>query len=197
MNSIEDRGQDCSLDDIIALLIRLRSLSSLSRLARQGRPYQAFVSTIFNVAQRRMNVYPLHMHNFLLFNFLPSLILKAYFHGTICIRTVNPFLPGWSGAEIKCTVHVALPKWPINQFNLVQQSRQHALRAYFSTIYILSIQARVWLLSITTELSWKTIMFRHFSGRIPIQSILIKKLNLLKSHFKSQSRNFQVFQKCF
>jgi len=24
------------------------------------------------------------------------------------------FLPVWSGAEIKCTVHVALPNWPIN-----------------------------------------------------------------------------------
>ena len=39
-----------------------------------------------------------------------------------------------------------------------------------------SIQARVWLLSITTELSWKTIMFRHFSGRI-YNLFLLKKYN--------------------
>ena len=31
---------------------------------------------------------------------------------------------------------LALPKWPINQFKLVQQSRQKALRAYCPTIYI-------------------------------------------------------------
>ena len=29
------------------------------------------------------------------------------------------FLPGWSGAEIKCNVHVALPKRPINQIKLL------------------------------------------------------------------------------
>ena len=40
-----------------------------------------------------------------------------------------------------------------------------------------SIQARVWLLSITTELSWKTIMFRHFSGRI-YNLFLLKKPSL-------------------
>ena len=33
------------------------------------------------------------------------------------------FLPGSSGAEIKCTVHVALPKRPINLFDLVQQAK--------------------------------------------------------------------------
>ena len=40
------------------------------------------------------------------------------------------FLPGWFGAEIKYTQHVVLLKQPINQFNLVQQRRQQALRAY-------------------------------------------------------------------
>ena len=38
-------------------------------------------------------------------------------------------------AEIKCTVPVALPKQPINQFNIIQQSRQQARRAYSSNVY--------------------------------------------------------------
>ena len=45
------------------------------------------------------------------------------------------FLPGCSGAKIKCNVHVALPKQPINQFKLYQQSRQKVLRAYCPNIY--------------------------------------------------------------
>ena len=32
-------------------------------------------------------------------------------------------------------MHVALPKWPINQFKPIQQSRQKALRAYCPNIY--------------------------------------------------------------
>ena len=44
------------------------------------------------------------------------------------------FLPGWSGVEFKCTVHVALLKCPINQFKTVMQSRQQALqRSLFTT----------------------------------------------------------------
>ena len=53
---------------------------------------------------------------------------------TVCIRQDSKLLASlmqktfvsflaflvWSGAEIKCTVHVALPKWPINQFKLDQ-----------------------------------------------------------------------------
>ena len=38
----------------------------------------------------------------------------------------------WSGAEIKCTVHNALPKPP---HKLVQQSRQKALKAYCTNMY--------------------------------------------------------------
>ena len=34
------------------------------------------------------------------------------------------FLPDWSWAEIKCTVHVALLKRPINYFKVDQQSMQ-------------------------------------------------------------------------
>ena len=41
-------------------------------------------------------------------------------------------------AEIKCTLHVALPKRPIYQFNLVQQNRKQTLRAYCSNIYNVS-----------------------------------------------------------
>ena len=43
------------------------------------------------------------------------------------------FLSGRSGAEIKFTLHVALPKRPINQFKPVQKSKQQ--RAYCSNIY--------------------------------------------------------------
>ena len=45
------------------------------------------------------------------------------------------FLPGWSRAEIKCTVHIALPKRPINQFKLDQQIRKLRLRPYCPNIY--------------------------------------------------------------
>ena len=37
-------------------------------------------------------------------------------------------------AEIKCTVHVALPKQPITKLKLDQQFRQQALRPYFPNI---------------------------------------------------------------
>ena len=51
-----------------------------------------------------------------------------------------PFLPCRSGAEIKCAVHDALPKRSINQFKLVQESRQLVLRATV-LIYILWLKA--------------------------------------------------------
>jgi hypothetical protein len=38
-------------------------------------------------------------------------------------------------SETKCTVHAALPQWPINQLKPVQQSRQ---RAYYPNIYSVS-----------------------------------------------------------
>ena len=37
--------------------------------------------------------------------------------------------------KCKCTEHIALPKQPINQFELDQQSRQQVLKAYSSIIY--------------------------------------------------------------
>ena len=46
------------------------------------------------------------------------------------------FMPSWLiWEEIECTGYVALPKQPINQFRLVQQSRKQALRAYCPDIY--------------------------------------------------------------
>ena len=51
------------------------------------------------------------------------------------IQWYNHFPPGGYGAEIKCTVHVALPKWPISQFKLDQKSRQQVLRSYCFNIY--------------------------------------------------------------
>ena len=40
-------------------------------------------------------------------------------------------------SENKCTLHVALPKWPINLLQPDRQRRQQALRAYCPNIYIL------------------------------------------------------------
>ena len=50
------------------------------------------------------------------------------------------FLPGCSGAEIKCTVHVALPKRPINYFeiHLTETTPGTELRAYCSNIYAMA-----------------------------------------------------------
>ena len=45
--------------------------------------------------------------------------------------TFNSFLAG--------LVHVALPKWPLNQFQPVQHARQQVPRAYCSNIYTLSM----------------------------------------------------------
>ena len=42
------------------------------------------------------------------------------------------FLPGQSGAEMECTVHVALPKPRINQFKPVIQSRQQEFKSLLS-----------------------------------------------------------------
>ena len=43
----------------------------------------------------------------------------------------------WVWAEIECSVHVALPKRPLNQFKPVQQLRQLMLRAFCTNIFIL------------------------------------------------------------
>ena len=45
-------------------------------------------------------------------------------------------IPSWLIlAKIECTVHIALPKQPINQFKPLKQSRQQALGAYCLEIY--------------------------------------------------------------
>ena len=56
--------------------------------------------------------------------------------GCFLLRWYICFLPGQSGAEIKCTVQFAPLKRPIIQFQLIQQSRQQALRAFYPIIYI-------------------------------------------------------------
>ena len=44
-------------------------------------------------------------------------------------------IPSWLvWAKIECTVHDALPKWPINRFQPVWQIRQQAIRAYCPSI---------------------------------------------------------------
>ena len=46
-------------------------------------------------------------------------------------------IPTWVvWAEISVAVLVALPKWSINQFKLVQLSKKQALRAYCRHIYV-------------------------------------------------------------
>ena len=49
---------------------------------------------------------------------------------------MSPYVSsGKIGAEIECIMHSNLPKRPKNQINLVEQSRQQALRAYCRNIY--------------------------------------------------------------
>ena len=48
-------------------------------------------------------------------------------------------------AEIECAVNFDLPKWPINQFKPVQQSRQLVLRAYCRNVYIMRLTLRATL----------------------------------------------------
>ena len=45
------------------------------------------------------------------------------------------FLPGWSGAGINCSLHVALPKHLINQFNWFSNVYNKVLRAYCPHIF--------------------------------------------------------------
>ena len=49
-------------------------------------------------------------------------------------------IPSWLvWEEIECTVHIAPPNRPINQFELVQQSRQQVLRAYCPNMIVLYV----------------------------------------------------------
>ena len=51
----------------------------------------------------------------------------------IALVHLIPYWLFW--AEVKCMLHVVLPKRPINEFKLDQQSRQQALKAYCPNIY--------------------------------------------------------------
>ena len=50
-------------------------------------------------------------------------------------QTLHLILSWLVWADIECAVHVALPKWPINNFKLVKQSRQQVPRAYCPNLY--------------------------------------------------------------
>ena len=71
-------------------------------------------------------------------------LMQSYIHVLSC----------WCGTEINCTVHFALPKRPINQFILFQQSIQHAVKAYFSNIYTVTLEKKqsVWQFRPTSHL---------------------------------------------
>ena len=79
------------------------------------------------------------------------------------------FLPGWSEAEMKCTVHVDLPKRPINGFKLDQQKRQQVLRAYCPNIYIL------WVVRIIvgTKMGIAQLKFSHFLLNSVMEELLL------------------------
>ena len=71
----------------------------------------------------------------------------------LCSDTFDSFLAGLRRKSSVCTVHVALPKRPMNQFQLVQQSRQQALKAYCPEIHIYLLwfkgQDRKWIVLLT------------------------------------------------
>ena len=46
------------------------------------------------------------------------------------------FLPGWSGAEIKCTVHVDLPVNKLDNLNWISKVEKKAIKAYCPLIYM-------------------------------------------------------------
>ena len=79
--------------------------------------------SLFEQLQSKSRVSKLYLQsNFsinIFFSFLPCSKGTVYILGQYTLIfsyvVVHFFLSGCSGAEIKCTVHVALPKWPINR----------------------------------------------------------------------------------
>ena len=59
----------------------------------------------------------------------------------ISFGSFNLFLAGLVSAEIKFTVHVALPKWPVKLHKQVQYSRKQSLRTYCPNIYTVFLAA--------------------------------------------------------
>ena len=97
------------------------------------------------------------------------------------------FLPDWCGAEIKCTVHLALPKRPINQFKLDRQNRQQALRAYCSNIYTVTLGANV--------LQHESVSLSIVTWSRANPNVMIK---LFRSFYKFQKRyGFFFWNFCF
>ena len=60
----------------------------------------------------------------------------ALFSYSLALLLLIPSLLVW--AEIECTVHFALLKQPINQFEPDQQSRQHNQRCYCPNLYFVA-----------------------------------------------------------
>jgi hypothetical protein len=58
-------------------------------------------------------------------------------------------------------VHLDLPKWHINQFEPVEQSRQQALKAYCPNIYIL------WLKDWSATVRQEPLMMEAFGPCLP------------------------------
>ena len=77
---------------------------------------------------------PVPQSSFLVGTFLPFLTTRQL-QLLFSFGIFDSFLAGL-GAEIMCMVHLDLPKWPINQFEPVEQSRHQALKAYCPNIYI-------------------------------------------------------------
>ena len=68
-----------------------------------------------------------------------SMLQTQYIHQNsnllACLGTFISFLAVLG----QCTVHVFLPKWPINQFKPVQECSQQALRAYSPIKYTVAL----------------------------------------------------------
>ena len=67
-------------------------------------------------------------------------------------------IPSWLVcAEIKCMVHITLPKKPIIQFKPVQQSRRQDLRAYCPNVYVLQHYLGGWVRQSYIPFIWKVL----------------------------------------
>ena len=60
--------------------------------------------------------------------------------------------------SVHCILIFALPKWSINPFQQVWQSRQHALRAYSPNLYTVQLQ-QLWQTAQSQELLQKQCLY--------------------------------------
>ena len=87
----------------------------------------------------------------------------------LCSVTFVSFLAGLGQGLSVHTVHVDLPKRPINGFKLDQQKRQQVLRAYCPNIYIL------WVVRIIvgTKMGIAQLKFSHFLLNSVMEELLL------------------------